>query len=71
MRSQHLEPRHKFRRERLLYILVTLHTPGVVVFPAQQHLPHRLLITPERTGIQPLIRRVIVGVVQGVAPISR
>lgn len=38
MRSQLLEPRHKFRCEFLLYILVTLHTPGVVVFPAQQHL---------------------------------
>ena len=59
---QILEPRQKFRCEFLLYILVTLHTPGVVVFPAQQHLPHRLLITPERAGIQSLIRRVIVGV---------
>ena len=55
--------------EFLLYILVTLHTPGVVVFPAQQHLPHCLPITPERAGVQSLIRRVIVWVVQSVAPI--
>ena len=27
VRSRFLEPRHKFRRELLLYILVTLHTP--------------------------------------------
>ena len=70
MRSQLLELRHKFRREFLLYILVTLHTPGVVVFPAQQHLPHCLLITPERAGVQPLIRRVIVWVAERSADIT-
>lgn len=66
---QILEPCQKIRCEFLLYILVTLHTPGVVVFPEQQHLPHCLLITPERAGVQSLIRCVIVGVVQGVAAV--
>ena len=36
MRSQLLQPRQKLRRDLLLYILVTLHTPGVVVY---QHGP--------------------------------
>ena len=71
MRSQLLQPRQKLRRDLLLYILILLLAGRIVVFPQQQHLPHRLLITPERAGVQPLIRRVIVGVVQGVAPISR
>ena len=64
VRSQHLEPCQKFRRDLLLYVLIPLFAGRIVVFPAQQHLLHCLLITPERAGIQSLIRRVVVGVVQ-------
>lgn len=69
MRSQLLQPRQKLRRDLLLYILILLLAGRIVVFPQQQHLPHRLLITPERAGVQPLIRRVVVGVVQIIIPV--
>ena len=38
VRSQFLEPLHKSRRELLLCILVTLHTPQMVILSIKSHL---------------------------------